>query len=110
METWTFSKFLLKFALIYFRYNGVIPYPPWAHTVGWVLVGLSAIQVPLWAILTTLYYAAKGKVQKVIRPTLVWGPGDKQVRQQILDEIGGIPRVGPYAYENQGMAYEAYHM
>jgi len=92
------------------KYNGVIPYPDWAHTVGWVLVGLSAIQVPLWAILTTLYYAAKGKVQKVIRPTRVWGPGDKQVRQQILDEIGGIPRVGPYAYENQGMAYEAYHM
>ena len=39
-----------------------------------------------------------------------WGPGDKQVRQQILEERAGIPRVGPYAYDNNGMAYEAYHM
>ena len=39
-----------------------------------------------------------------------WGTGDKQVRQQILEERAGIPHVGPYAYDNNGMAYEAYHM
>lgn len=92
------------------KYNGVITYPDWAHTLGWVLVALSAIQVPLWAILTTIYYAAKGRIQQAIRPTRQWGPGDKQVRQQILEERAGIPRVGPYAYDNNGMAYEAYHM
>jgi len=92
------------------KYNGVITYPDWAHTLGWVLVALSAVQVPLWAILTTIYYAAKGRIQQAIRPTRQWGPGDKQVRQQILEERAGIPRVGPYAYDNNGMAYEAYHM
>ena len=80
--------------------------------MGWMLVGLSAIQVPLWAITNTLYYLAKGKVQQVIKPERRWGPGDKEVRQQILEEMthGQIPRVGAYAYENNGMAYEAYHM
>jgi len=94
------------------KYNGNIEYPEWAHGVGWMLVGLSAIQVPLWAILNTLYYLAKGKVQQVIKPERRWGPGDKEVRQQILEEMthGQIPRVGAYAYENNGMAYEAYHM
>jgi len=92
------------------KYNNVITYPDWAHTVGWVLVAASAIQVPLWAILTTIYYAVKGRIQQVVRPTRQWGPGDKQVRQQILAETAGIPRVGPYAYENNAMAYEAYHM
>ena len=60
----------------------------------------------------TLYYLAKGKVQQVIKPERRWGPGDKEVRQQILEEMthGQIPRVGAYAYENNGMAYEAYHM
>ena len=106
------SNYKKHFLLIskYFRYNGVITYPDWAHTLGWVLVALSAVQVPLWAILTTIYYAAKGRIQQAIRPTRQWGPGDKQVRQQILEERAGIPRVGPYAYDNNGMAYEAYHM
>ena len=27
------------------KYASVVPYPEWAHIVGWVLVGLSAIQV-----------------------------------------------------------------
>ena len=66
----------------------------------------------VWAFINTLYYLAKGKVQQVIKPERRWGPGDKEVRQQILEEMthGQIPRVGAYAYENNGMAYEAYHM
>jgi len=92
------------------KYNKVVPYPDWAHAVGWAIVGLSAVQIPLWAILMTIYYAIKGRISQVIKPTSAWGPGDKQVRQQILDEMGGIPRVGPYAYDNNGMGYEAYHM
>ena len=73
-------------------------------------MGLSAVQIPLWAILMTIYYAIKGRISQVVKPTPEWGPGDKQVRQQILDEMGGLPRVGAYAYDNNGMGYEAYHM
>ena len=93
-----------------FRYGGVVTYPDWAHGVGWTLVALSAVQVPLWAILMTIYYAIKGKVKQVVKPTRRWGPGDKEVRRQILEEMGGIPRVGAYSYDNNGMGYEAYHM
>lgn len=99
MVTWTNPK-----------YNNYIEYPDWGHAVGWTLVGLSAIQVPLWAILMTLYYAVKGRIHQVVKPTPQWGPGDKEVRRQILEEMGGIPRVGAYTYDNNGMAYEAYHM
>ena len=61
---------------------------------------------------TNLYYLTKDKIQQVIRTEKKWGPGDKEVRQQILEEMthGQIPRVGAYAYENNSMAYEAYHM
>ena len=27
------------------KYASLVPYPDWAHYVGWVLVGLSAVQV-----------------------------------------------------------------
>ena len=47
---------------------------------------------------------------QVVKPTSKWGPGDKAVRRQILDEMGGIPRVGKYAYDNNAMGYEAYYM
>jgi solute carrier family 6 amino acid transporter-like protein 5/7/9/14 len=92
------------------KYSGVVPYPEWAHGVGWTVVALSAVQVPLWAVIMTLYYAMKGKVSQVVKPTSKWGPGDKEVRKQILDEMGGMPRVGKYSYDNNGMGYEAYHM
>ena len=48
------------------KYNDVVPYPDWAHTVGWVLVGLSAIQVPLWALIMSFYYLVKGRLKQVI--------------------------------------------
>ena len=63
------------------RYSGV-PYPDWGYAVGWTLVGLSAVQIPLWAILMTIYYACKGKLKDVVRPTSSWGPGDKEVRNR----------------------------
>ena len=72
-----------------------------------------AIRWCLCAFLITLYFAFyEGKLQQVIRTERRWGPGDKEVWQQILEEMthGQIPRVGAYAYENNGMAYEAYHM
>ena len=50
--------------------------------------------------------------KKTIRFEGWWDLGDKEVWKQILEEMthGQIPRVGAYAYENNGMAYEAYHM
>ena len=92
--------------------NGVTPYPDWAHQIGWVLVGLSAIQVPLWALIMSFYYLIKGRLSQVIKPTPAWGPGDKEVRRAILDEQSGIARQGKYAYDNAGMPYSSsnYHM
>ena len=72
------------------RYNGDIPYPDWAHSIGWTLVGISAVQIPLWAILMTLYYLFKRKISQVIKPDSKWGPGDKAVRKQILEEMAGM--------------------
>ena len=88
----------------------MVPYPEWAHAIGWTLVGISAVQIPLWAIIMTFYYMIKGRITQVVKPTSKWGPGDKEIRKQILDEMGGIPRVGKYAYDNNAMGYEAYHM
>ena len=34
-------------------------YPEWAVYVGWGLAGLSLVQIPLWALLTMLYYLCK---------------------------------------------------
>jgi len=93
------------------QYNGSIPYPAWAHWVGWVLVGISAVQVPLWALLMSLAYLCKGKLARVVRPTSDWGPGDPQVRKAIFDEQHSIApgRKHDYSgYDNQ--AISAYNM
>eukprot|EP00095_Tigriopus_kingsejongensis_P003208 maker-scaffold50_size457468-snap-gene-1.20 protein:Tk03208 transcript:maker-scaffold50_size457468-snap-gene-1.20-mRNA-1 annotation:"GABA transporter " len=91
-------------------YSEVIPYPDWATNIGWALVYLSAIQIPLWAVITTISYAIQGKIGKVIQPTAEWGPGDKDVRRAILDEQNGIARSGKYSYDNTAMSYNNYHM
>jgi len=90
-------------------YSGVVPYPEWATWIGWGLVGISAVQIPLWAVLMTLYYLIKGRPSQVIKPTPEWGPGDKAVRRAILDEQQGIARSNKYSYDNEGMNYN-YHM
>lgn len=91
------------------KYNGVVTYPEWAHIVGWVLVGLSAVQIPLWAVIQTFYYLCKGRIGQVVKPTRKWGPGDPQVRRAILDEQQGISRNGRHTYDNHAMGYEAYN-
>merc|ERR1712107_79962 len=78
-------------------YAGV-PYPQWGHWVGWILVGLSACQVPLWAGLMFLVYACKRKVKQVVTPTPLWGPGDPEVRKAIFEEINGIAPRKPVPY------------
>jgi len=97
-------------------YNQTVPYPDWAHWLGWVLVGISAVQVPLWAVLMSLVYLCKRKLTKVVRPTREWGPGDPQVRRAIYEEQHNIApgRKHNYSsnyntgYDNQ--AISAYNM
>ena len=47
------------------RYSGEIPYPDWATGIGWGLVAISAIQIPLWAFIMSIYYLIKGKLSQV---------------------------------------------
>ena len=61
-----------------------VPYPQWAHWVGWGLVGASAGQVPLWAAVMFLFYLCRRRVKQVVAPTPLWGPGDSQVSQHTL--------------------------
>ena len=87
------------------KYAGVVPYPDWATGIGWGLVAISAVQIPLWAVIMTLYYLVKGRVSDVVKPTSKWGPGDKAVRRAILDEQAGIARTNKYSYDNEAMGY-----
>ncbi|XP_040580671.1 sodium- and chloride-dependent glycine transporter 1 [Lepeophtheirus salmonis] len=86
------------------KYDGDIPYPPWAQWVYWALVIIPAVQIPLWALITSIYYLFKRKLHRVIKPTPQWGPGDKDVRRAIIDQQNGIVRArARYAYDNQMM-------
>jgi len=90
-------------------YNKTVPYADWAHWIGWILVGLSAVQVPLWAAIMSLVYCCKRKITQVARPTVSWGPGDPQVRKSIFEEQNQImPRKQGYSYDNP--AISAYNM
>ena len=48
------------------------------------LMGLSAVQVPLWAAIMSMVYCCKRKVTKVASPTKLWGPGDAQVIRDLF--------------------------
>ena len=70
-----------------FKFAGVVPYPDWAHTVGKLLILLSALQVPLWATLTMIVYKIRGeKVSNVLKPNKHWGPGDKYTAMTTSDK------------------------
>ncbi|QQP41286.1 Transporter [Caligus rogercresseyi] len=43
------------------KYDEVIPYPTWALWVYWALVLIPVVQIPLWALITSVYYLLKGK-------------------------------------------------
>merc|ERR1711860_438120 len=92
------------------KYSEVVPFPEWATGIGWGLLVLSAVQVPIWAIIMVVYYAINGELKQVIKPTRQWGPGDKEVRRAILDEQQGISRMPRYAYDNEAMGYAGYQM
>jgi len=91
-------------------YGGVTPYPDWAHWIGWGLVGVSAVQVPLWALLMLLLHCCRRapcttRLVAAFLPSRRWGPGDPQVRRAIIEEQNGIaPRKAVYGYENQAIS------
>jgi len=73
-------------------------FPDWVHWVGWTLVGLSAAQVPLWAVIMSLVYCIRRKVFGAFKPAVNWGPGDPKVRRSVQSEESGmVPSRGEYA-------------
>jgi len=93
------------------KYGGMVPYPEWAHWIGWILVGISAVQIPLWALLMSCVFLCKKKLRQVARPTLQWGPGDPNVRKAIFDEQNSIAPGRKHEYSGyDNHAISAYNM
>jgi len=53
---------------------GAVEYPDWAHTIGWILMLLSVIQIPLWFIIKTCMCLIEGncKELKAFKPAKSW--------------------------------------
>ena len=66
-------------------YGGVIFYPDWAHGIGWFLTALVAIQIPLVAVITIIYYSYKGNPWDAFKPTPEWGPQDEATKQEWIE-------------------------
>jgi len=103
-------------------------YPDWIHGIGVALILIAAAQIPVWALIYTIYYlcAPSKKLRDVVRPTPEWGPGDRQARKMYQaaqshrshkQGRGGHPSL--HGYENPAMVgypyynyagYHSYHM
>jgi len=91
-----------------------IKYPDWIHGVGYFLILIVAAQIPIWAIIMTLYYlcAPSKNIRDVVRPTPEWGPGNKQAFKmyQAHKAATGRQKGGHMnGYENPSMAYPYYN-
>jgi len=51
---------------------GSVSYPPWAHTIGWVLMLVSVIQIPFWLFIMTLVSLMEGGSWSTFHPTSSW--------------------------------------
>ena len=51
---------------------GSVPYPPWAHTIGWVLTLVSVVQIPLWLVIMSLVSLMEGGSWSTFYPTQSW--------------------------------------
>ncbi|XP_037076901.1 sodium- and chloride-dependent glycine transporter 2-like, partial [Pollicipes pollicipes] len=63
---------------------GDYEFPEWAIYVGWGLVGVSLVQIPLWALCTMLYYLCRWRPKQAFQPLPSWGPGDREARSRLL--------------------------
>jgi len=51
---------------------GSVPYPPWAHTIGWVLTLVSVVQIPLWLLIMSMVSLMEGGSCSTFYPTQSW--------------------------------------
>ncbi|GIY47022.1 sodium-dependent noradrenaline transporter [Caerostris extrusa] len=54
-------------------------YPLWADRVGWILVMVSVLQVPIWIVIQLIKY--RKNLRAVLRPHPDWGPSDAETRR-----------------------------
>merc|ERR1711935_847647 len=80
-----------------------VHYPDWVHGVGWFLILIVALQIPVIAFIMVIYYAGKGNLKQVWQPTQEWGPGDKIAKQDWISyqyKKATRCKQHPYGYEN----------
>ncbi|GBM53992.1 Sodium- and chloride-dependent glycine transporter 2 [Araneus ventricosus] len=89
---WKFvSPVVLWFVLIYslcthspVKY-GENEYPLWAERLGWFLVMVSVVQIPIWAVVQLIRYRKDMKL--VLKPHPDWGPSDPETRRLYYEHI-----------------------
>jgi hypothetical protein len=90
-----------------------IRYPPWIHSIGIALILVVVAQIPIWAVVTSLYYlcAPSKSIRDVVRPTKEWGPGNKEAFKMYQRHKANTDRQKghPHGYENPSMAGYPYY-
>ncbi|XP_046659256.1 sodium-dependent proline transporter-like [Homalodisca vitripennis] len=63
-------------------------YPDWADGIGWVLAGLSTLQIPFWAIVIVLRQhgpTLKLKFKQALTANADWGPSDPDIKEEWVE-------------------------
>ncbi|XP_067126213.1 sodium- and chloride-dependent glycine transporter 2-like isoform X1 [Centruroides vittatus] len=83
-----------------------IPYPEWADGIGWVLVLITILQIPLWAIYVLI--KNRNNIRNAFKPEPSWGPGDPDARRRRLnDENPEIVLSGRNGIDNPTMDFSS---
>ena len=71
-----------------------IKYPDWVHGIGILLILIVVTQIPIWAVITSLYYlcAPSKRFLDVVRPTKAWGPGNKEANRSYQRHRAAVGR------------------
>ena len=71
-----------------------IKYPEWVHGIGILLILIVVTQIPIWAVITSLYYlcAPSKRFLDVVRPTKAWGPGNKEANRSYQRHKAAVGR------------------
>merc|ERR1712223_447719 len=91
-----------------------IKYPEWVHGIGILLILIVVTQIPIWAVITSLYYlcAPSKRFLDVVRPTKAWGPGNKEANRSYQRHKAAVGRAQGQmqGYENPSMAGYPYYL
>jgi len=91
-----------------------IKYPDWVHGIGILLILIVVTQIPIWAVITSLYYlcAPSKRFLDVVRPTKAWGPGNKEANRSYQRHKAAVGRAQGQmqGYENPSMAGYPYYL